>query len=263
MNRAVGLRPNLHGSIVARAAATALLAILLNGCGNIDAPVAKLQGFKSVGIISAIGDELTLTQAGLTGLADNEQRFSIEPWGIDDLIVARAGALLAPRFQVQPVTYPRAAFAARQRDAPIAAMNLLRDDPIKELVRKEVSPQGLDAYVVITKATSKYGSRGRTVTGIGIINRGAVFGSYVQLHTLYMITMIDGHELNGVGKRTAAPLGSDEIVKLTGPSRQVDTSLLPTASNAPASDQALKAATIDLIERSLPATLQDLRLVDR
>ena len=246
-----------------RTAVAALLAILVDGCGNIDAPAAKLQSLKTVGIISAIGDELTLTQAGLTGFADNEQRFSIESWGVDDLIVTRVSALLAPRFQVQPVSYPRAVFAARQRDAPIAAMNLLRDDPIKEFVRTQVSPPGVDAYIVITKATSKYGSRGRTVAGIGIVNRGAVFGSYVQLHALYVITMIDGHELKAIGKRTAPPLGNDDIVKLPGPSRQVDASLLPTATNVPASNEALKAAVIDLIERSLPATLQDLRLVDR
>jgi hypothetical protein len=48
--------------------------------------------------------------------------------------------------------------------------------PVKQLVRSEVSPQGLDAYVVITKATSAYGSRGWTVAGLGIINHGAVFG---------------------------------------------------------------------------------------
>ena len=84
--------------------------------------------------------------------------------GIDDLIVG-ASALLGRRFQLQPVTYPRASFAARDRNSPFALVNMTRDDPIKELVRNQVTPQGLDAYVVITAATSPYGSRGRTVAG--------------------------------------------------------------------------------------------------
>jgi hypothetical protein len=252
------LRPNLR--IVTRVAA--LFALLLSGCANIDAPPVKLQALKTVGIISAVGDEFTLTQAGLTGLADNEQRFSIEPWGLDDVIVARASALLSPRFQVQPVTSPRVSFAARQRSSPIAGMDLLREDSTKELIRTQVTPQGLDAYVVIAKAPSKYGSRGRSIAGIGIINRNAVFGAYAQLYTLYVITVIDGHDFTVIGKRTAAPLDGDDIVKLSGPNRQVDTSLLPTAGNAPASNEGLKSAVVDLLDRSLPMTLHDLRLSD-
>jgi hypothetical protein len=239
-----------------------LLVVLASGCASLDAPAAKLQALKTVGIVSAVGDEFTLTKAGLTGFADDDQRFSIEPWGIDDLIVSRAGALLGTRFQVQPLTYRRASFAARERAAPIAVMNVLREDPVKELVRKEISPQGLDAYVVITKATSPYGSRGRTVAGVGIINHGAVFGSYAQLHALYLIRVIDGHEFKVIDKRSASPLDGAEMVRLAGPSRLIDPSLLP-AANDPARNDNLKAAVTDLIERSLPATLRDLRLVDR
>jgi hypothetical protein len=129
------------------------LLIVVSGCASIDARSSKLQVIKTVGVISAVGDELTLTNAGLTGFENHYQSVSIEPWGIDDLIVSRAGALLSRRFQVQPVTYKRAAFAALERNAPIAGptvvptfvVNRMGDDPIKALVRTQVSPQGLDA----------------------------------------------------------------------------------------------------------------------
>src|SRR5579864_9621074 len=107
--------------------------LLLLGCGACTATIGteapKLQEFKTVGVISAVGDTLTLTRAGLTGLGNGEQRvYSIESWGIDDLIVGRAGSLLSGRFQVKQVTYKRAAFAALERNNPVVMVNLLRKD---------------------------------------------------------------------------------------------------------------------------------------
>src|SRR5215472_10013124 len=87
--------------------------LLLLGCGActaIGTEAPKLREFKTVGVISAIGDTLTLTKAGLTGLGKGEQRvYSIESWGIDDLIVSRASSLLSRRFEVRPVPHRRAA----------------------------------------------------------------------------------------------------------------------------------------------------------
>jgi hypothetical protein len=234
----------------------------VGGCATIDAPATKLQALRTVGIVSAVGDEFTLTKAGLTGLAADAQRFSIEPWGIDDLIVARVGALLGGRFQVQPVSYRRESFAVRDRGSPIAVVGMMHDDQIGRQVRSQISPQGLDAYVVITAATSTYGSRGRTVAGIGIISHDAMLASYAELHALYMIRVIDGRELKVIDKRSAGPVGDDETFRLAGPSRRVDASLLP-AAREPAGNESLKAAVVDLIEHSLAQTLRDLRLIDR
>jgi hypothetical protein len=253
MNRRTALRQNL----IMTALVAALLAVLV-GCAAIDAP-AKSQALRTVGIISAVGDELTLTNAGLTGFADTDRHFSIEPWGIDDLIVTRTAARLGTHFQVQPVTYRRASFAAREPDHPVAAMKLLRDDPIKELVRREVSPQGLNGYVVVTKATSTFGSRRHTVAGLGIIRTSAVFGSNAELYALYEIRVIDGREFKVIDKRSAVPLNSDELVRLAGPSRAVDPSLLPGV-NEPELNGQLKGALTELVEKSLAATLQDFRL---
>jgi hypothetical protein len=93
-----------------------------------------------------------------------------------------------------------------------------------------------------------------------MINRGAVFGSSLQIHALYTVWVIDGHEFKVIEKRSAAPLNNTEMRRLTGPSRMVDEALSPPASD-PARNEKLKAAITDLIERSLPATLQQLRFV--
>jgi hypothetical protein len=146
------MRDTGYRRLAERAVSLALL--LCSACTAIGTTQPQLQNFKTVGIISAIGDTLTLTSAGLTGFKNEEQSFPVEPWGIDDFIVSRAGALLTRHYQVQPVTYDRAAFAAAfKRDNTVPVVNLLRKSPIKDLVREQAAPQGLDAYVVITKAS--------------------------------------------------------------------------------------------------------------
>ncbi|HWF95101.1 MAG TPA: hypothetical protein VG291_09120 [Xanthobacteraceae bacterium] len=241
--------------------AALLLALLAGACTSIDAAPPKLQAIKTAGVISAVGDEFTLTKSGLTGFDNSARVFPIEAWGLDDLIVSRVGGLLSRRWQVQPVTYRRAAFAAVEPDTPVPVSSLLRDDPVKRLVRTEVLPQGLDAYVVVTKEKSRYGNRAKTVAGVGMINHKAVFDSNHEIHALYMIRIIDGHDFSVIDKRSARPLGNTEMVRLEGPSRVVEDSLQPTTNDASPNDKA-KAAVIDLIEQSLPPTLQDLRLID-
>jgi hypothetical protein len=238
--------------------------LLLLGCGActaIGTEAPKPQEFKTVGVISAVGNTLTITEAGLTGPGDGKRVYSIESWGIDDLIVSRAGALLSRRFQVRPVIYKRAAFAAIERNNPIVVVNLLRRDKIKDLVRSEAALQGLDAYVVITKGMSIYGNGGRSIEGVGIIHHSALLNSYNQIHALYVVRVIDGHTFNMVNKWSAAPLDATEIATLQGPSQTVDDDFLP-AGVKPAENEKLRATVIDLIERSLPATLENLRLFD-
>jgi hypothetical protein len=244
----------------------AYLALLLcSACAAIGTARPTLREFKTIGIISAVGDTLTLTKAGLTGFKDNEQSFAIEPWGVDDLIVRRASELLSRHFSVQPVTYKRAAFAEPEQDHPFAVLNglnRLRGDPlIADLVRTNATPQGLDAYVVVTKARSPHGSRGRKVTGIGIISNAALLTTYIQVHALYVVRVIDGHSFKMIDKRSAAPLNDTDMVRLEGPSRLADDTFLPTMGGV-VENEKLRAAVIDLVERSLPTTLEQLRLVD-
>jgi hypothetical protein len=159
------------------------------------------------------------------------------------------------------VIYKRAAFAALERRNPVIIANLLRRDKITDLVRTEAATQGFDAYVVITKGTSIYGNGARSVEGVGIIHHSALLNSYNQIHALYVVRVIDAHKFSVLDTWSAAPLDNTEIARLRGPSRTVDDAFLPTGIG-PAENEKLKAAVTDLIERSLPATLENLRLFD-
>jgi hypothetical protein len=161
---------------------------------------------------------------------------------------------------VQPLRYNRAAFAA-VKDSPIAPVNLVRDDPFKKLVRTEVSPQGLDAYIVITKAKSNFGRGALKVEGIGVVNYGTMLASYNQIHALYEIRVFDGKTFDVIEKRSAPPLDDAVEVRLPGPTRQVDDSYSP-GTGEPVQNENLHRAITDLIVRSLSTTLSDMHLAD-
>jgi len=235
------------------------LFILTGACASVGSPASKLQGVKTVGVISAIADELTITPSGLTGIDSADRTVAIASWGLDDVVASRINAVLAPRFQVQNLVYHRETFAHPQSHSALPVVDLLREAPVKALVRTEVLPQGLDAYVVVTKATTRFGSRGHIVSGIGIVDGNTLLARYAVAHALYTIWVIDGHTFEIIGKKSAAPLDNSDIVRLTGPSHKLDPAVLSAADLA-ANDQ-VKAIVTDLVTRSLEPTLRDLRMV--
>ncbi|WGD48984.1 hypothetical protein QA641_25450 [Bradyrhizobium sp. CB1650] len=233
----------------------AIASVSLSAAAAFETRATRLQAIKTVGVISAIGDEISVTRAGLTPLSKSDQSASVGSWGLDDLVVQQATTLLNGRFRVQPVSYSRGAFAAISESA-VAPVNLIRGDPFKALVRTDVAPQGLDAYIVITRAKSKLGT-GRNVEGIGFAEYRTLLASYGVIHALYEVRVIDGKTFDVIEKRAASPLGNAEILRLAGPSRTVD-----DAFEGPAAGERLRAAIADLITRSLPLTLGDMHLTD-
>jgi hypothetical protein len=218
---------------------------------------AKLQAVKTVGIISAIGDQFTLAKGGLTGPDDGSRNFSIAAWGLDDLIVRQVTAALSGRFQVQPVTYQRAAFTDIKESA-IAPVNLVRGDPFKKLVESEVSPQGLDAYIVITKAKANFGGGNRRLEGVGLITFKTLMDSYSQVYALYEIRVVDGKSFDIIEKMAAAPVENAGYLRLAGPNRLLEDGF-PIGTDA--RDETLHRLVSDLIADSLPITLGNMHLV--
>ena len=235
--------------------ACAIACAALGAAAAFETRASRLQAIKTVGIVAAIGEEMSLTQAGLTAIGNTGQSLSISAWGLDEIIVQQATNLLSGRFRVQPVTYRRAAFAA-VRDSAVAPVNLLRSDPFKELVRSDVAPQGLDAYIVITRAKSKLGN-GRNVEGVGLAEYRTLLADYGLIHALYEVRVIDGKSFDVIEKRAAAPLDNTGTMQLAGPSGPVDGTIGSSASS-----ERLRAAVVDLITRSLPVTLSDMHLIE-
>jgi hypothetical protein len=115
-----------------------------------------------------------------------------------------------------------------------------------------VSPQGLDAYIIISKARASLAGSGRKVEGVGLITHNTAVETYSLIHALYEITVIDGKTFDTIEKSAAAPLDQPAPVRLAGPTRSI------SASNG--DPENLRQAVVEIIERSLPATLGDMRL---
>jgi hypothetical protein len=241
-------------------ATVVVLALSVGACASFATRETKLQAVKTVGIISAVGDQFSFARGGLTGLDNASQNYPIASWGLDDLIVKQATAALNGRFQVQPVTYPRDAFAKVERDSPFTPANVI-GDPFKKLVQTQASPQGLDAYIVITRVKSNYGAGGRKVEGIGLLSFGTVMQSYSQIHALYEIRVFDGKTFDVIEKMAAPPIDDTAQLKLGGPSKTVDESFSPRSGD-PAKNEKLRAAITELVARSLSTTLSDMQLAE-
>jgi hypothetical protein len=238
-------------------AAVILLALCVGAGAIFESRDAKLQGVKTVGIISAVGDQFTFARGGLTAPDNGGRSLPIPSWRLDDLFVQQATAALSARFQMQPVTCNRAAFAAI-KESPIKPVVLVNGDPVKKLVETEVTPQGLDAYIVITRARANFGGGNRKIEGVGLITYATVMESYSFVYALYEIRVIDGKTFDVIEKMAAGPLDDATEVMLGGPSQPVDESLLRDSGSGP--DESLHGAIVDLIARSLPITLRDMHL---
>jgi hypothetical protein len=237
-------------------AATAVLLLSNAASAAFESRDKKLQSVKNIGIVSAVGDKFTFVRGGLTGLDNSIRSFPIGPWSLDDLIVQQATVALNGRFQVMPVSYPRTTFAA-VNESPIKPLDFVRGDPFKKLVQTEVTPQGLDAYVVITKARTNFGGGSRKVEGVGLITYKTVLETYSQIHALYEIRVVDGKTFDVIEKMVAQPIDNGMNVKLAGPSLAFDESFSATSD---ARDESLHRAVVDLIVRSLPTILRDMHL---
>ena len=243
-----------------RRASLVVIALLVLGSGAsalFETRDAKLQAVKTVGIISAVGDQFVFTKAGLTGFDNASRSVSIASWALDDFFAREATTMLRGRFQVEPVNYPRASFAAIT-ESPLRPVELIRGDRFKKLVETEVTPRGLDALIVITRARADLGAGGRKAEGIGLVTYSTMTESYSAIHALYEIRVVDGKTFDVIERLAAGPVDNSTDLRMAGPSRLLDQGV--AVGGDPASDENLHGAIVDLITRSLPATLEDMHL---
>lgn len=208
-----------------------------------------------IGIVSAIGDKLYLRKVGVTAFGNEADDMAIDSWRLDEVMTGKVRAALSGRFEVRPVTYQRAPFASLAERNEIFAQ-----EHRPELVRSSVAPQGLDAYLVITKTRSKYAQTNQVLLGLGVVEGGSkLFGTQLYAYANYALAMVDGHNW-AMGEQAAAFLPPRSASEIGGISGRVDNALWPASSDA-AANQRLKAALVGLIDKSLPCGLQRMKLI--
>jgi hypothetical protein len=104
-------------------------------------------------------------EIGLFSYSRNE--VPIEPWGLDDLVVARVRAAAGPRIGVQRITYDSHAFD------PYSKPTTLFHSPeasLKDVVQSITHAGECERYVVVVKGSAPYNTTHYTMDGIGVLH---------------------------------------------------------------------------------------------
>jgi hypothetical protein len=230
----------------ALSAAALCLTLLLAACANVlPAGTPRFEGVRTIGIVSAFTNVFGVQKIGITVFGNDLKQFQIDSWNLDEVAISRARSALSGRFDVRPVTYQK---------GEVAKGGACGD--LRESLRTVNSPQPLDAYILIKSWGAQYGNSNRRVFGFGILEvGGGLMRNNVIAHAIYNVTLVDGRTFACKDWNAAVLPGNLFAGNVRGPAKQVDPSLWPTSLDA-ASNQRLKAMMVELIDQSLPATIQ-------
>jgi hypothetical protein len=207
-----------------------LFLLVLSSYAGPSPAATKMAGIKTVGIVSAVGDRFYVHKRGV--LQNDRNDYSIAGWGLDDFMIARVRAALSGRLDVRPVKYRKAAFAA------LAA----NSSAIVNAVRSEVTPQGLDAYIVIVARGNMYGQTDpmNLPGGFGIFLKSDLLSSKYIVHANYEITVLDGRQFEARARRWASLEPGNFGPSTRAAFREVDSSWWPSNTDVAANQQAQK-----------------------
>jgi hypothetical protein len=231
-----------------------VLLLLLAGCVRA-VPQTTLSSVRSIGVVSALPEEIVVKRVGLTVFGNAEATIPAPSWGINDYIEDRMIARLAPRHEAKRVAVRRENLTLDK--VSYGAVSLGGRRPFEEVVRGEVGTTGLDAYLVVMPRTTGYGTTNQRIAGLGIVSGGGGLVARRQdIFALYELIVIDGRTWSIVGQANA-PRSGGMFEMIQGPFRGVDASFVPANAAAPtdAETARLRRAITSLIDESLPSTL--------
>jgi hypothetical protein len=230
-----------------------LAVLLLGGCAGVPGvPLTDIRSIKRVAVISMIGDKFTVQKISLNPFDSNPKAMPIAAWGIDQLVVKKVSSLLARRFEVRPLAYQPVP------DANDVAVK------IAEGMRTQAGATDIDAYIVVSRGmqdTYSVGSSRERYSGLGINDHALLFGqSKVGLYVLYDITVVDGHDLSVVASTQKGVALGPALEPINFVWRDLDESWMPAALDA-AQNMRLKGAVTEMLDRSLPTTIESMKLL--
>lgn len=214
-----------------------------------------------IGVIPAVGDEFVVQKVGLTVFGNEYTEVPIDAWDLDDLVVARVRAAVAPGTGVRRITYPKAAFAPYDHPAP--ALFRHAESDLTAIVRQIAANTGCERYVAVTKFTGQIEGTNQTHRGVGVLNRGTSLLSYTSLFADVQVTVFDGQTF-AIHKRpfNIASVLAGTFSRMTqDPLTKLDNSAFPEPATSAAASATLRDRTRALLtailDRILAASLKE------
>ena len=206
---------------------------------------------KTIGLVSAIGNELLLRHLGGTRFSQSENALPIPDWQVDRDVEKIARSALGKRFTIKDIDFDRAALAqARFLDGDgkwVSAVPALKPS------------QDVDAYVVILKHPLRLGRSVFDGAGVGVWNHSLPAArEETAIFANYAIALVDARTLELI----VGLVGTmDTSVPIRKPYKLIDNGLW--RASAPLSSETsseVQETLTSLFANSVPETLLRLQL---
>lgn len=231
-------------------------------------PAAPLTEVKTIGLVSALGDELEVIGVGTTVFQNKEAAIDVSNWEVDEMVLTHLAEKLGERYRIVDVDYDEDAIISEQQKKAKAffgstvGLNDMFRDQIQ--LTDKVLEAEVDAYVVIVPSPQNwYGLRGNpTFFGPGIYSSSFLGSRNTFMYLGAAMVVVDAKSF--AEKRFSALLPA---YKNTGEghshfARGLDNELLSADSDQVSEEDqdALKAEFITLMKDSINWTLEQVGL---
>lgn len=204
---------------------------------------------KCVGVISAIGDTLSVSKSGFSG--NEESKLPIDTWRIDDLVFSKISAVLGTHSNLKRVSVPKRAFAVLEEDHnPFYSST----DDMRAILGRITATTKCDQYIVAMKTTLKFKSAQR-LDGLGILSQGDRYSAWAE----FTINVYDGQNLSLLAKHPAVTGQKNFLGVDMKPYRKVDETWWPTAGAtlSPAARDGFRSLVMESLEATVPKLLNN------
>ena len=210
---------------------------------------------KTVGLISAMTDLMTVTTLARNAISDQERRFPIESWKISDRVAKAAAAQLGKGFKVQRIPVPAGAFLSLGNPGFFAPSF---DNNYARLVQAIAGSQKADFYLAITPGYSRIGNADRIARGLGVIKSETLLTQKDVVYCLVLYRVFDA-QFQMVRSEGALLGKASRTETIAGPSLSLEgKERLPPEAYVVANDNRTRELLVDLLDKDLAATLPKL-----
>jgi hypothetical protein len=231
-----------------------LAAMQAGVCGARDSDLARI---KTIGIVSAMGDQLELANVGSTVFGNKRGTADIADWKLDEEVAATVGRVLTGRYETVVIGgFDKSRF--RPTGPGFFGAQIDEEDETRALAQRAGAP-AVDAYLLIYPLfnVNPISLNNQWLTGPGLYRESR----REAIYALGVATLIDARTFDAIGSKWLCLPTDDRETGSDLPYRRVE-GLIPETYEAMTPEQRQKAEAImkEVLRESVEHTLSRLKL---
>jgi hypothetical protein len=223
--------------------------------GEKSSPAKAAPGTKTVGLISIIGENFIVKRVGFTVFGNEEEKFPVPAWKIDDQVAVAVTRILKKNFGVKRIQIPSGAFAKfREGDFLFKSF----ETELAKFIAQYTAGQNCDYYLLVSPGYSQFSNTNQGLYGLGVVRWDHIFFPGEFVHALSMLTVYDSKMVQV--RSEFATIGQETfMVPVKGPHQELkDGDKLPPDAKSALADPRAKKIAWELLEQSLTKTVPKL-----